>query len=32
MVVPQNLPNRPGRRHSGVVGPNQEEREKCVVM
>ena len=23
---------RPGRRHSGVVGPGQEDREKCVVM
>ncbi|KAK3202543.1 hypothetical protein GRF29_161g1559871 [Pseudopithomyces chartarum] len=23
---------RPGRRHSGVVGPGQEDRDKCVVM
>ncbi|KAF2744435.1 hypothetical protein M011DRAFT_408667 [Sporormia fimetaria CBS 119925] len=32
--IPQTLPPRPGRRQSGVVGPNgqQEEREKCVVM
>ncbi|KAL1608463.1 hypothetical protein SLS60_003405 [Paraconiothyrium brasiliense] len=25
-------PGRPGRRQSGVVGPGQEDRDKCVVM
>jgi hypothetical protein len=31
--IPPALPARPGRRQSGVVGPNgPEEREKCIVM